>query len=304
MAAPVRTAIVRARMPDSYATSCLTDVNLATAPIDLALARAQHQKYVATIRRFVPVVELPFLGDEYPDAIFVEDTVLVAKGLAIITRPGADSRRREVESMAECLKVKTAKGATTTTTTATGVAGATTGDFTSIDAITAIEAPGTLDGGDCCLTGRHVFVGLSKRTNQAAIDQLDNALRPRGIPVIAVPIADTHILHLKCVVSVLAADTLVVSDSVEGRMVRERIEALNTGYKFVVVPDVVAANVLAIRGSGDALAAVIVQDRYPESQKALRAAMRARGEEDKVIELDLSEIIKGDGALTCMSVLI
>ncbi|KAJ3146090.1 N(G),N(G)-dimethylarginine dimethylaminohydrolase 1 [Geranomyces variabilis] len=295
MAAPVRTAIVRARMPDSYATSCLTDVDLATAPIDLALARAQHQKYVNTIRRFVPVVELPFLGDEYPDAIFVEDTVLVAKGLAVITRPGADSRRKEVESMAECLKEKTAEGAK-----ATGAAG----DFSGIDAVTAIEAPGTLDGGDCCFTGRQVFVGLSKRTNQAAIDQLANALRPRGIPVIAVPIADTHILHLKCVVSVLAADTLVVSDSVEGKMVRERIEALDAAYKFVVVPDVVAANVLAIRGSGDALAAVIVQDRYPESQKALRAAMRARGEEDKLIELDMSEIIKGDGALTCMSVLI
>ncbi|KAJ3160601.1 N(G),N(G)-dimethylarginine dimethylaminohydrolase 1 [Geranomyces michiganensis] len=296
MAAPVRTAIVRAKMPNSYATACLTDVNLAAAPINLELARAQHQKYVATIRRFVPVVELPFIGEEHPDAIFVEDTVLVAKGLAIITRPGADSRRKEVESMAECLRARTTKDTAVTATAA--------GDFTGIDAITPIEAPGTVDGGDCCFTGRHVFVGLSKRTNQAAIDQLASALRSRGIPVIAIPITDTHILHLKCVVSVLAADTLVVSDSAEGKMVRERVEAVDASYQFVVVPDVVAANVLAIRGSGDNLAALIVQDRFPESQKALRAAMRARGEEDKIIDLDMSEIIKGDGALTCMSVLV
>jgi len=143
---------------------------------DASLALTQWQDYVAAFRaRGWDVQELPAI-DEHPDGVFVEDVVIFFGDFALITRPGADSRRGEIETARTAIETL-------------GITSA------------AIAAPGTLEGGDVLKVGTTVYVGRSSRTNDEGIAQLRALLTPRGFEVVAVPI--TKVLHLKTGVTAL-----------------------------------------------------------------------------------------------------
>jgi len=152
-------------------------------PIDLDLARAQHRQYEAALRELgCEVLSLPAEPD-LPDSVFVEDVALVFDEVAIITRPGADSRKPETESVARALK--------------------------PYRTLCFIETPGTLDGGDVLRVGRAVYIGLSSRSNRSAIEQLQGFLAPYGYTVKGVEI--TGCLHLKSAVTQVSEDTLLIN---------------------------------------------------------------------------------------------
>jgi dimethylargininase len=186
-------------------------------PIDLDRARSQHGAYREALAAMgCEVVSLPAL-DDHPDAVFVEDVAVVTDELAVLTRPGAASRRGEVEAMAPELLARRE--------------------------LARVEAPATLDGGDVCRAGRHVLVGRGSRTDDDGVAALERALAPHGYQVHAVPVAGA--LHLKTVVSALDATTLLV----DGRHVDEgALQAL--GHRLVSVPEHEpdGANVLVIGG--------------------------------------------------------
>jgi dimethylargininase len=151
-------------------------------PVDPELALAQWRSYVDVYReRGWDVIEID-AADEHADGVFVEDAVVMFGDVAVITRPGADSRRGETVSAAETLAAA------------------------GIPAL-RIEAPGTLDGGDVLKVGRTVYVGQTLRTNAAGIEQLRAHLAPRGWTVVAVPV--TKVLHLKSGVTALPDGTVV-----------------------------------------------------------------------------------------------
>ena len=158
--------------------------NLPRDPIDVAKAIADHERYEAALRslgaRVIRAPEEPTL----PDAVFVEDTALVLDDVAIITRPGAPSRRPEIESMARVLS--------------------------AYRSLQRIQPPGTLDGGDVMAVGRKIYVGLSSRTNHEGIAQLDTHLSVWGYEVIPVPV--TGCLHLKSAVTQVADNLLLIND--------------------------------------------------------------------------------------------
>jgi dimethylargininase len=152
-------------------------------PIDLELARRQHRDYVDTLAALGCRVEtLPPLPDN-PDAVFVEDTAVVLDEIAVITRPGAESRRAEVDSSAAALA--------------------------RYKRLAYIEAPGTLDGGDVLTVGRSLFVGLSARSNHAGIEQLRAHIAPYGYTVHGVELQGC--LHLKTAVTQVAEKTLLIN---------------------------------------------------------------------------------------------
>lgn len=154
-------------------------------PINLALAEKQHEEYLDALRRLgCEVVYAPDLP-HHPDSVFVEDCAVVLDELAVIARPGAESRREEVFSMAEALEAYREK-------------------------VFYIEAPGLLDGGDVLRVGREIWVGMGGRTNADAILQLQAMLRPFGYVVIAVPLKG-GCLHLKSAVTQVAEDTLLLN---------------------------------------------------------------------------------------------
>ncbi len=156
--------------------------HLERSPIDLALAADQHAEYVAALERhgWRTVVVAP--ADPCPDAVFVEDTVVVVDDLAVLTRPGAPQRRDEIEG-------------TEAAVTALGLR------------VARIEEPATLDGGDVLQVGHRVYVGRGGRTDAAGIAQLASLLAPYGREVVAVPLRD--VLHLKSAVTALPDGTLI-----------------------------------------------------------------------------------------------
>jgi len=121
-------------------------------------------------------------ADDCPDSVFVEDAVVAFGELAVITRPGALTRQREIEVMPNVL------------------------DELEME-FARIDTPGTLDGGDVLKVDTDVYVGCGGRTNAEGIRQLRRLIEPRGYAVIAVPV--TKVLHLKSAVTALPDGTVI-----------------------------------------------------------------------------------------------
>ena len=152
-------------------------------PIDLARAVAQHAEYAALLRSLgLEVVELP-ADPAFPDCCFVEDVAVVLDELALLTRPGAASRRGEVAAIEAALA--------------------------RYRPIETTPSPATLEGGDVLRVGHTVFVGLSARTNEAGIARLAALAEPLGYRV--VPVAVTGCLHLKSAVTALDQERVLLN---------------------------------------------------------------------------------------------
>jgi len=173
-------AIVREVSP-SIAECELT--HLDREPIDYPRAARQHEEYVRALESLdYRVVRLPALP-EYPDAVFVEDCAVVVGEIAVITRPGAESRRGETPSIAETLRPHRA--------------------------LAFIESPGTLDGGDVLRAGTMIRVGRTARSNDEGIAQLRAILQPFGYDVAAAELSGC--LHLKTAVTPVGSNLLLIN---------------------------------------------------------------------------------------------
>lgn len=224
-------------------------------PIDAARAAAEHDRYESCLEQLgLSVVHIDG-APEHPDGVFVEDAAIVLDEIAIITRPGADSRRGETTSVARVLE--------------------------RYRPLRFVEAPATIDGGDVLRAGRTLFVGLSQRTNEAAIGQL-RALAP-GYEI--VPVAFRGCLHLKSAVTQLDARTMILNpdwvDPIEGF---ETVE-IDPDEPF-------AANVLRI---GERLLIGAGHSRT-------RRRLEERGHD--VIAVDVSELAKAEAGVTCCSLIV
>jgi dimethylargininase len=152
-------------------------------PIDLDLARVQHSAYEACLREVGCRVERLAAGPDMPDSVFIEDTAIVVDEVAIITRPGAASRRRETAAVADALS--------------------------RYRPLHRMEPPATADGGDLLLAGRQLFVGRTSRTNSAGIDELRRVLMPHGYNV--TPVEVHGCLHLKSAVTAVGDNLLLLN---------------------------------------------------------------------------------------------
>lgn len=198
-------ALVRS-IPSTFADAITTQPK--SAPIDVARARTQHGRYVEALAAAgAEVVRLP-ADDRFPDGCFVEDCAIVAKGTALITRPGAESRRDEVAAVRDALASLR---------------------------VEHTAAPATLDGGDCMRVGGRFYVGVTARTNEAGITRVREVFGE----TMAIPLTD--VLHLKCVCSPIADDAILLA---EGTIPRERF----AGLRVIDVPreEADAANAVAI----------------------------------------------------------
>lgn len=160
-----------ARLPGKNFAEGLTSADLGKPDVGKALQ--QHARYCEILERCGLQVSVLDADLRYPDSTFVEDTAVLVGSRAIITRPGADSRRGETADIRRVLARF----------------------FTSLD---EIVAPGTLDGGDICEAGNHFFIGLSHRTNEEGARQLSRLLAAQGRTSSSIDIRKTPgILHLK-----------------------------------------------------------------------------------------------------------
>ncbi|MEX2971136.1 dimethylargininase [Streptomyces sp. C184] len=151
-------------------------------PVDPALALRQWETYVQVLRDHGWQTTEVAPADDCPDAVFVEDTLVMFRNVALLARPGAGPRRPEVPAARAAAE-------------AVGCS------------VNEIRAPGTLDGGDVLKVGDTVYVGRGGRTNGEGIRQLRAAFEPLGARVVAVPVS--RVLHLKSAVTALPDGTVI-----------------------------------------------------------------------------------------------
>ncbi len=253
--APVRIAVTRQVSP---AMERCELTHLQRIPIDIGRARKQHLGYEQALRRLGCRVETLPEEPELPDSVFVEDVAIVLDELAVITRPGAPSRRPEISSIADVLA--------------------------RYRKLVRIEAPGTLDGGDVLRVDRTLYVGVSSRSNREAIGQLSALLLPLGYRV--QPVAVRGCLHLKTAVTQVADDQLLINPHWV-----DRKEFSGMQYIEVDEAEPLGANAVMV-GNG-----VI----YPASHR--RTAERLQRHGIRVHAVEMSEMEKAEGGVTCCSLL-
>jgi len=247
--------------------------HLARTPIDYARAVEQHRLYEDALQRAGCRIERLPPAPELPDSVFVEDTAVVFDAVAVIARPGAESRQGEVDAMIAALRPHRP--------------------------LVFIQAPGTLDGGDVLVTPGRVFVGISGRTNAEGARQLAVHLAPYGFDVTAVQVH--RCLHLKSAVSLVSLPPAPEG----GRSPTAQRPALLinpewvdsahfTGFDLIeVYPEEPAAgNVLHIEQQ------VLCAAEHPRTRRRLEAQGHV------AVAVPAGELAKAEGGLTCCSVVL
>jgi dimethylargininase len=234
--------------------------------IDVERARAQHRAYRNALERAGCDTRLLEPLPHLPDAVFVEDTAVVLDEIAVLTRPGAASRRPEVDSTGNALR-----------------------EWCPRVPLTALLGPGTLDGGDVLKVDRTLYVGATARTTSAGREEFAQWVTPHGYVV--VPIAVRDCLHLKTAVTEIAPGILLGnSDWVD-------VRAFGDVAWIDVDPDEpLAANALLIDR------ALIYPSAFPKTLARIDRALGGTGIE--VVTIDADELAKAEGGVTCCSLVI
>ncbi len=199
---------------------------------DYHRAVKQHREYLQALKSCgLQITELK-ADEDFPDSVFVEDTAITAENLAVITRPGAESRRGEVTAIRSCLE-----------------------DF--YDNIESLNPPGTLDGGDILRIENTFYIGLSERTNSAGAEQLKKILADYGYSAVPLEIPE-DMLHLKSGASCLGDKILLLSEKLA------EVEEFQS-FKQLIVPagEEYAANSLRINDR------ILVPSGYPKTRKMI-----------------------------------
>ncbi len=243
------------RMPCENMIHGLTSASLGVP--DFGLALEQHADYTSALRECGLTVSCIDADEQFPDSTFIEDTALVTSQWAIVTRPGADSRRGETSEVERHLS-------------------------THFSSVQSIAAPGTLDAGDVMMVGRHFFIGLSERTNQAGANALIALLGEQGCT--GSTVAMHEMLHLKTGLSYLENNVLLVSGEFVSNPIFDQFDCIE-----IDPAESYAANSVWINGT------VLVPSGNPIAARAIGAAGYT------VREVSVSEFRKLDGGLSCLS---
>jgi dimethylargininase len=233
--------------------------HLARTPIDVERARQQHAQYESALKQLgAAVLSLPEQPD-LPDSVFVEDTALVFDEFAVILRPGAESRRPETESIRRVLA--------------------------PYRQLFEIQPPARVDGGDLLRVGRHVYMGISTRSDANAAEQLQDILQQFGYGLTVVPV--TGCLHLKSAVTQVSEDTLLVNPA---WVDKNRFGSVN--FIEVDASEPYAANAVLLGNR------VIYPASFPGTQRHIENAGI------QVVTVDADELAKAEGAVTCCSLIL
>ena len=251
-----RNAIVR--LPGANFADGLTTVDFGVP--DFSVVLAQHASYCEALVECGLSVTTLEADLHHPDSTFVEDSAILTPHGAILMRPGAASRAGEVDAIRPALE-------------------------RFYPSLPAIEAPGTVDGGDICEAGRHFFIGISHRTNEEGAHQLGMHLAAIGYTSSTIDVRSmTSILHLKSGIAFIEDNTLVVMEEMAGN-------PRFAGFDLIrVVPEEsYAANCVRVNER------VLIAEGYPR----FTAELTARG--FLPLALNMSEFRKMDGGLSCLS---
>ncbi len=200
---------------------------------DYVLALKQHDAYIKALESCGLAVTVMHAEVSYPDAMFVEDAALVMPRCAIVTRPGAASRRGETTSIRKQLE-----------------------NF--YQSIETIESPGTVDAGDIMMVSGVFYIGLSERTNLAGANQMIEHLSKYDYEGSTIPISEG--LHFKSSISYLESNRIIVTGELSSRP-----ELASFDATVIEDKDAYSANSVWVNGR------VLVPTGYPDTSRAIAA---------------------------------
>jgi dimethylargininase len=262
--------------------------------VSLSVCQSQHASYVQSIQQAIPTLTLP-AAHNLPDSVFVEDTALVIRHeieddkddsetsitssggpRAILLQPGHPHRQAEVAHVRDILKrLLPAK---------------------EIYEMADLDSRARCDGGDVLYTGRHLFVGVSERTNEEALAVLEKVYP--NVPLVPVELPpQAPVLHLKSAVTHMDERTLVAPTAPWASSLLRDMRAKALGYDVIRIPDVLACNLVRLPDR------VLLQDT-PCSESRQLLAQAANDRKLPYHWVNTSELAKKDAALTCCSILI
>jgi len=209
---------------------------------DYELALVQHADYIEALKECGLEVTVLDADEEYPDSTFVEDVALLTSKCAIITNPGADTRRGETAAMKKVLQ-----------------------DFyTNIE---EVHEPGRVEAGDIMMVESHFHIGLSERTNQSGAEQMIAHLEKYGMSGSTVELKE--VLHLKTGLAYLENNNLIASGEFLAKKVFQKFNILAIGED-----EIAAANCIWVNDT------VIIPKGYPKTRSTIEAAGYAIREVD------------------------
>lgn len=229
---------------------------LERTPIDYGRAAEQHRLYRDLLEDCGATLVQLSADQELPDCCFVQDAAVVLDGIAVIASMGVASRRREVAAVERAL-----------------------GPYRKT---VRLEAPATLEGGDVLTLGKQIFVGPSRRTNEAGIEALRGIAEPLGYEV--VPVETRGVLHLQTAVTAIDDETLLVNPA--------WVElAPFAGLRTLTVPESEpgAANALRIGGT------VCLHAGFPRTLDVVHERVY------DVRTVDIAEFLKAEAGMSCLS---
>jgi dimethylargininase len=201
---------------------------------DYKKSLSQHSEYIHKLKQLGLNVNILAQNEKFPDSTFIEDVAICTQECAVITNPGAESRRDEITGMRQVLE-------------------------NHYDQIEEIKSPGTLEGGDVMMVETHCFIGISDRTNIQGAEQLIKILGKYGMTGSIVML--NKMLHLKSGVSYLENNKMLVCGEFIGNKIFGKFDRIliedNESY---------AANSLWINDR------VLVPDGFPETRKKIEKA--------------------------------
>ena len=230
---------------------------LSRIDIDIDLALKQHEQYQSALSSLGCEIISVSTEPGLPDSVFIEDTALVLDEIAVLCRPGAESRRPEVAGVESVLQ--------------------------QYRTLASIQPPGTLDGGDCSVLAKSFTPGFSTRSNQSGIEQLRNIVADYGYSVEAVE--TTKCLHLKSAVSGVAPGTLLINPD----------WISTSAFSDYELIDVDKEEAHAAKMHFPWRQSLIYSSSYPRTMEKLMA------HGINVVPVDVSEVQKAEGAVTCCS---
>ena len=197
-------------------------------------ALEQHEQYVSALKECGLKVEELEADERFPDSTFVEDVALLTPHCAIITNPGAPSRKGEITAMKNVIQSY----------------------YANIEEITA---PSTVEAGDIMMVGDHYYIGLSDRTNQNGAEQVIQILNKYGMSGSVIEVGE--ILHLKTGISYLENDNIVACKEFSSHPELEK-------FTVIEVPEEesYAANCIWVNGT------VIIPEGFPVTKQNIEKA--------------------------------
>lgn len=172
-----------ARTPAKSLIHGLTSANLGKPDYQKALN--QHNNYIRALQQCDVDITLLPADERFPDSVFVEDVALCTPHCAIITRPGAESRRNETEIIIDTI------------------------ERFYPNKVEKITAPGTVEAGDIMMVEDHYYIGISARTNQEGANQMIAILQKYGLTGSVVTLE--KVLHLKTGLAYLENNNLLAA---------------------------------------------------------------------------------------------